>query len=72
MKINVHVKPRSKQPGVVPLPDGTYQVSVNAPPVDGRANEQVIDLLADYFNRPKREVTILKGIAGRLKIVQIS
>lgn len=72
MKITVRVKPRSKATGVVLLPDGTYQVNVNAPPVEGRANEQVIEELAEHFKRPKRDISILKGVNGRLKIIEIS
>ena len=71
MRINVKVKPRSKVKGVIRLPDGTYQVMVNAPPIEGKANEQVVEALAEHFDCPKRDITILKGSSGRLKIVEI-
>ncbi len=72
MKINVRVKPRSRVSGVVPQPDGSYVVSVNVPPVDGKANEKLIELLAEHFRRPKRDVVILKGASGRQKTVEIA
>ncbi len=71
MKISVRVKPKSKVSGVIPQPDGSYLVSVSVPPVDGRANEQVIELLAEYFKRPKRDLAILRGVGARQKIVEV-
>lgn len=71
MKISVRVKPRSRVKGMERLADGTYQVKVNAPPVDGKANEEVLEVIAKFFDRPKRDITILKGTSGRLKIIEI-
>jgi len=71
MRINVRVKPRSKVKGVVCLDDGSYQVLVNAPAKEGKANAEVVEALAEYFDRPKSSVNILKGTSGRHKIVEI-
>ena len=71
MKVSVIVKPNSKTEGVVPAPDGPWTVRVAAPPVEGKANERVIELLAKHFRVPKSRVSIVRGLAGRKKIVEI-
>ena len=71
MRITVRVKPNSKKNEVITQPDGTYLVSVKAPPVEGKANNLLIEILGQHFDRPKRDITILRGAAGRIKIVEI-
>ncbi len=72
MRISVHVRPRSKRPGIAPQSDGSYVISVSSPPVDGKANEEVVEMLSRYFRRPKRDITILHGSSSRQKVVDIS
>ncbi len=71
MRIEVRVKPNAKKREVTLLEDGTYVVSVSAPPVEGKANEQLVEVLAEYFHKRKREVVILRGTTGRRKLVDI-
>jgi uncharacterized protein (TIGR00251 family) len=72
MKIQVVVKPNAKKEAVEKLPDGSYRVSVNAPPQEGRANEAVIALLAEFFKVPKSLIVILRGHRGRGKLIEVS
>lgn len=53
------------------LPDGSYRVSVAAPPHEGRANEAVIELLSDHFHVPKSTIRIVMGGTGRKKLLEI-
>lgn len=71
MKITVRVKPNARKDEVANQPDGTYLVSVKAPPTEGKANARLLDVLADHFGCPKKNVTILHGSRGRSKIVEI-
>ena len=72
MRIRVAVIPRAKRPGIEPLPDGSFRVRVSAPAEAGRANAAVIDALAGHFGVPKRAVAILRGLAGRSKLIDIA
>ena len=72
MKIKVRIKPNARITDVVKLPDDSYLVSVVSPPVEGRANRELIAVLADYFQKPKGHVEIVVGKRGRHKIVEIS
>ena len=71
MKISITVKPNARRESVEKNPDGSYRVSVKAPPVEGKANEAVIEALADYFSVPKSTIFIVKGTKGKKKLVEI-
>ena len=71
MKITVQVKPNTRKDEVMVRDDGVYVVKVAVPPIEGRANERLIEILAKHFKKPKRSVEILSGTRGRHKIVEI-
>jgi uncharacterized protein len=71
MKITVQVKPNSRKETVTVRDDGVYVVQVAVPPVEGKANERLVEILSDHFKRPKRAIQILRGTHGRHKIVEI-
>lgn len=71
MKLEIQVKPNSRRESVEKQPDGSYKVSLNAPPAEGRANERLIELLSAFFKVPKSLIFILKGHKGRRKYVEI-
>lgn len=71
VRFAVHVQPRAKKPGI----DGTHgdalRVRVQAPPVDGAANDAVIAVIADALGVPRRAVHIAAGLSGRQKLVDV-
>ncbi len=71
MRISVRVKPGSKEESVEKTADGEYIVRVKAPPVEGRANEAVREVLAAHFNVPKSRITIKRGSSGKRKLINI-
>jgi uncharacterized protein (TIGR00251 family) len=71
-RLEVRVKPNAKAAGLEEQADGTWVARVKAPPVDGRANEALIALVADHFGVRKAEVTIRTGASGRLKQLEIA
>lgn len=64
--------PRAKRPGVERLSDGTWRLAVSAPAEGGKANAAVIEALAEEFDVPKSSVKIVRGLAGRLKEIEIT
>ncbi len=70
-KIWVTVKPRAKTEEVSKTYEGEYIASVHAPPQQGKANKALIELLANYFSVPKTSVKIIRGQAGRRKLIEI-
>lgn len=70
-KIWVTVKPQAKKSDVKKISDGEYAASVAAPAREGKANEAVIELLADYFSMPKSSIRIVRGQTGRRKLIEL-
>jgi uncharacterized protein len=71
MKKQVKVKPNSKRQSIEEQPDGSLTVHLKSPPVDGKANEELIALLAERFNVSKSKITIKSGLASKTKLVEI-
>jgi uncharacterized protein (TIGR00251 family) len=72
MLLQVKVKPRSRTSELVREADGTWLARIKAPPVDGRANEELVGLVAAHLKCPKAAVSIKSGTTARLKIVKVS
>ena len=71
MILQVKVKPRSRTSGIEQMPDGTWVARLKAPPVDGKANAELVALIAERFRCPKAAVSIRSGTGGRLKIIRV-
>lgn len=69
--IDVRVQPRASRPGPAGLHGGRLRIRLSSPPVDGRANEELVALLADAFDVPRARINIEHGIAGRDKRVRV-
>jgi uncharacterized protein (TIGR00251 family) len=47
------------------------KVKIQAPPVEGAANDVLLDFLAELMNRPRRSLQVVKGKKSRHKVVEI-
>ncbi len=71
MTLNVFVKPGSKTDSVEKVGE-EFVVRTKARAVDGKANEAVVKLVAEYLGIPKTRVSIKRGLASRRKLIEIS
>jgi hypothetical protein len=71
MQKMVKVKPNSKQQSIKEEPDGSFRVHLKSPPVDGKANEELIKLLAERFDVRKSQIRIKSGLSSRQKLIEI-
>ena len=69
--ISVRVIPRASKAGIAGMRGDAILVRLTAPPVDGAANAELIDLLADALGVPKRTVSIVSGERSRQKRVRV-
>ena len=69
--LRVKVKPGARVAELVELEDGTWLARVKAPPVDGKANAALIELVAQHFGLRKAQVSIKSGASARMKLVQL-
>lgn len=70
--LRIKVKPNSKKQAIQIADDGVWVVHLKSPPVEGKANAELIKLLADRFHVPKSSVTIKSGLTSKYKQVEIA
>lgn len=71
-RITIRVTPRASASKVAGVKQGALLVRVTAPPVEGKANKAVCEVIAKELGVPKSRVTVIRGDAGRDKVVEIS
>jgi uncharacterized protein (TIGR00251 family) len=72
MLITVHVKPNARRSQITKqLDDTTYVIDVAAPPVDGKANKELVAFLADHFDIAKSRVVLKRGAGTRIKQIEL-
>jgi uncharacterized protein (TIGR00251 family) len=69
---HVRVQPRARRNAIAGLKGDALKVCVTAPPEDGRANEAVVELLAETLGVKRRQVEIIAGATSRDKVVRVS
>jgi uncharacterized protein (TIGR00251 family) len=69
--IQVKVKPNARSASFEAGADGTWLAQLKSPPVDGKANAELIALVAAHFGCRKSAVTIKSGASGRMKWVHV-
>lgn len=72
MKVSVSVKTNSKVESVEKQADGSFVVRVRVPPIEGKANERVRELLAEHFQVSKSSVELAAGPKSKTKVFLIN
>ena len=70
-RILVQVHPGAKKNQLLRLEDGVWHVKIAVPPVEGRANRELIEFLSENLDVSKSRISIEKGSASRRKVIQI-
>lgn len=71
VRFSVRVQPRASKNEIAGIHGDALKVRLNAPPVDGAANEALVKFLAEIFAVARRDVRILAGESSRSKIIEI-
>ncbi len=72
MKIKVRVLPRSSKNEVAgEMADGTLKIKITTAPVEGKANEALIDLLSEHFKIKRNKIKIVSGITSKNKTIEV-
>ncbi len=69
--LHLHVQPKASKNRIVGLYDDCLKLAVAAPPVEGKANKEVVKFLAAVLGVPARNVTVKSGIQARRKLVAV-
>jgi uncharacterized protein len=70
--LNLHVQPGASRTRFTGLYGDSLKLAVSAPPVEGKANKEVIAFLAGFFKIAKKEITIVGGLQSREKRCRIN
>jgi uncharacterized protein (TIGR00251 family) len=68
----VKVHPRARKNAITGVVGDALKLALTAPPVEGKANQAVVEFFADLFEIPRASVTIASGATGRLKRVLVA
>ena len=69
--ISVKVKPNARASVLAQLEGGAWLAQLRSPPVDGKANKELLSLVARHFACPKSAVSLKSGASARTKLVRI-
>lgn len=72
MRFSVRLQPRASKNEIAGLQGRALKVRVTAPPVDGLANDALIEFLSRALNTSRRNVCIVSGHTSRTKLIEIS
>ena len=71
VRFAVRVQPRASKTEIAGIHGDALKVRLSAPPVDGAANDELVNFLAGIFAVARRDVMILAGESSRSKVVEI-
>jgi uncharacterized protein (TIGR00251 family) len=71
MQIHIKVKPGSKLNHLLKDAAGNWVMKVKAPPVDGKANDEVIRFLSEILKIPKSAITLKRGQSNSYKTLDV-
>ena len=72
LRLSLYVQPNAPKTIIVGEYNGHLKLKVNAIPVEGKANQEVIAFFARHLRVPKSHISIVKGETGRNKIIEIA
>lgn len=70
-RIKIRVIPNAKQSEIVGLENGAWKIRLKAPAIEGKANDELVRFLAETCKCSKSEISIVKGMGSREKMVEI-
>jgi len=72
LQLTLHVQPGASRTEVAGTHGDALKMRLAAPPVEGKANAELLRFLAEVFGVPRRNVTLLRGELSRAKVVRIA
>ncbi|GBE03751.1 hypothetical protein BMS3Abin09_00672 [bacterium BMS3Abin09] len=72
LTLSIKVEPRSSKSGIVGPYGNALKVKLTSPPIEGKANKELIEVLAKGFRIAKKDVEIVSGQSSKNKIVKLN
>jgi len=71
IRITVHVQPNANKNKVTGFRDGVLQVRIAAPPIKGKANQELVKFLSSLLGISKGNLSIERGMTGQKKTIVV-
>ena len=71
MIVSVRAVPGARKLAIEKLGEASYKVRLDAPATEGNANRRLVEAMADYLGVPKSSISIVRGLKGRTKLLEI-
>ncbi len=71
IRLEVRIQPRASRDEIAGMHGGALRIRLQAPPVDGAANESLVRFLARELDVPRRQIRIISGTSSRNKVVEV-
>ena len=72
MLIKIKTFPSSKKQEIIKKSKDSFDIKVKSKPIQGKANEEMIKVLVEYFKIPENKIRIIKGFKQKNKIIKIA
>lgn len=72
VRLQLHIQPRASRTEIAGVHGDALKIRLAAPPVDGAANEALIEFLAERLGVPRSAITLVAGAGGRRKVVHVA
>lgn len=69
--LNVKVQPKASRQQLVQTAENEFKAWLTSPPEKGKANAELLELLADYLNLPVSHLRLVRGETSRVKVVEV-
>lgn len=70
--LQIRVHPGARRNDVAGLHAGAVKISITTPPTDGRANEALVEFIANLLRIPRARIALVSGATGRSKLLRIT
>jgi hypothetical protein len=70
-RVSLYIQPGAAKTQIAGMHDGLIKVRVAAPPVDGAANQALVEFVAKRLDIPKSRVRVVSGLTSRRKVLEI-
>ncbi len=71
LRIEIKVQPRSSRNQISGVQDGVLKVKLTAPPVEGEANQALVNFFARLLKIPRKNIVLIRGETARNKLIEI-
>jgi uncharacterized protein (TIGR00251 family) len=72
VRLRLRVQPGARRTALLQrMPGGEWKVAVSAPPLDGRANDAVVELVSELLGVRRAQVKLVRGASARSKVVEV-